>query len=62
MGLGNNRDYKSTAQRVTKNLAIHAKRMNELTQTGMDRDAASKQAYDELKAGKLKKYFSTIDK
>jgi len=40
--------------RAAKNLAKHAARMNALIAQGMDRLAASKQAYDELCAGKLR--------
>jgi hypothetical protein len=52
MGLGNNRDYKTSARAVSTNLAKHFKRMSELISQGLDREAASKQAFDELTAKK----------
>lgn len=52
--LGTNRDYKTRDRRAVQNLRKHFARMNELIATGMDRDAASKQAYDELFVKKSK--------
>lgn len=50
MALGSrNRDYKTSARFVRNNLAKHFKRMKELIGQGVDRDTASKQAFDELK-------------
>lgn len=48
MSLGNNRDYKTHARRITSSLARHAKRMAELVAAGMDREQASKQALAEM--------------
>lgn len=48
MGLGNNRDYKTHARRVTNNLARHAAIMNDLVKYGMDRTEASVFAYNQI--------------
>ena len=48
MGLGTNRDYKTTDRRTRNNLAVHFKRMKELMDGGMSKEEASKQAFDEL--------------
>jgi hypothetical protein len=54
MGLGTNRDYKTRDRVATRKLAAHFKRMGELMKTGMDREAASKQAYNEICDGTIK--------
>ena len=54
MSLGTNRDYKTRDRSATRKLAAHFKRMNELIASGMDRDAASKQAFDEICNGTIK--------
>jgi hypothetical protein len=48
MPLGNNRDYKTADRRARRGLAKHAARMNELVSQGMDREAASSQAFAEM--------------
>lgn len=45
MGLGNNRDFISTEQRVRKNLKAHAEHMDALVSKGWTREAASREAY-----------------
>jgi hypothetical protein len=49
-----NRDYKTGNRAVTRRIQAHIKRMNELVAGGMDRDAASKKAFDEICFGILK--------
>lgn len=53
MSLGANRDYKTRARDAQRRLAVHYARMKELEAEGMDRLAASGQAYRELTSGKL---------
>jgi hypothetical protein len=48
MGLGNNRDYKTSERRAFKNLAKHAKLMKELIAHGMTREQASTYALREM--------------
>ena len=55
-----NRDYKTADRSARKNLQKHAARMAELIKGGMSREQASKQAYDELKAKKLKEERDTF--
>lgn len=43
-------------------LKVHMNRMKELISKGMDKTQASKQAYEELKSGKLKKEIADEDK
>jgi len=50
MALGNNRDYKTAGRTAENKLKIHAARMTELVAGGMERSAASKQAFDEMAA------------
>ncbi len=47
-GLGNNRDYKTNARRVTTNLQRHAELMNKYIQEGMTKEEASKRALQEV--------------
>jgi hypothetical protein len=44
MALGTNRDYKSNAQRVQRNLALYALIVKDLTDLGVDKDKAETQA------------------
>jgi uncharacterized protein YoaH (UPF0181 family) len=54
MALGSkNRDYKTGDRAIINNLKKHAARMDELMAEGMSTEAASDQAYQELRAGKL---------
>ena len=48
MGLGTNRDYKTTDRRARKNLAKHAAIMQDLMAAGMDKEAASKEALERV--------------
>ncbi len=48
MALGNNKDYKTRSRIATNSLAKHFQRMQELVKAGMDRNEASKQAYQEM--------------
>jgi hypothetical protein len=57
MGLGNNRDYKTRDRAARTNLKRHAVRMAELESQGMTREAASKQAFDELRKRKQDREF-----
>jgi hypothetical protein len=49
MGLGNNRDYKSRAVRITRNLRAHQILMERNMLAGESREEASKSAMRELK-------------
>jgi hypothetical protein len=49
MGLGNNRDYKSRAVRITRNLKAHQILMERNILAGESREEASKSAMRELK-------------
>ncbi len=48
MGLGNNRDYKTSGRRVTRNLAKHAAIMANLEKQGMSREDASAEALKQM--------------
>ena len=54
MGLGTNRDYKSSERRVLRNLARHAVIMQELIAHGMSRGEASAQALAEMEGTKTR--------
>ena len=47
-GLGNNRDYKTNARRVTNNLARHFELMQKYIKEGLGKEAASAKAYKEI--------------
>ena len=47
-GLGNNRDYKTNARRVTNNLARHFELMTKYIKEGASREVASERAYREI--------------
>lgn len=49
MGLGNNRDYKSRAVRITRNLKAHQILMERNMLAGESKEAASQSAMRELK-------------
>jgi hypothetical protein len=49
MGLGNNRDYKSHGDRVSKNLRLHAILTKRYTVVGWNEELASERALEDLK-------------
>lgn len=49
MGLGNNRDYKTTERRTMRRLAEHYAIMKRLIVEGVEREEASKQAMAQLR-------------
>lgn len=49
MGLGNNRDYKTTDRRARRNLCRHYKLMADYQAEGMSREEASQRAYEEMR-------------
>jgi hypothetical protein len=52
MSLGNNRDYKTTERRATRQLAKHTKLMDELMKAGMTREEASKTALKKMEGAR----------
>jgi len=62
MGLGNNRDYKTSERSARKALAIHAGLMAELLKTGITRDEASAEAYKQLMAARYQRRANLMKK
>ena len=46
--LGMGKDYKTRDRKVKRDLEEHTKRMNALIETGLTREEASKQAFEEM--------------